>query len=97
MRDRKQGTFLCVSSVAGQFGSQTDPPYSASKAAGINFIQCLAKDLAPHNVRCNSLCPGMVQTPLNRREYLQAIQTVLRMNNIALLPVGDKFLKVVPA
>ncbi|MEI8244004.1 MAG: secretin N-terminal domain-containing protein, partial [bacterium] len=35
--------------------------------------------------------------PLNRREYLQAIQTVLRMNNIALLPVGDKFLKVVPA
>ena len=37
------------------------------------------------------------QTPLNRREYLQAIQTVLRMNNIALLPVGDKFLKVVQA
>jgi len=37
------------------------------------------------------------QTPLTRREYLLAIQTVLRMNNIALLPVGDKFLKVVPA
>lgn len=37
------------------------------------------------------------QTPLNRREYLQAIQTVLRMNNIAMLPVGEKFLKVVPA
>jgi len=37
------------------------------------------------------------QTPLNRREYLLAIQTVLRMNNIALLPVGEKFLKVVPA
>ena len=36
------------------------------------------------------------QTPLTRREYLLAIQTVLRMNNIALLPVGDKFLKVVP-
>ena len=37
------------------------------------------------------------QTALNRHEYLQAIQTVLVMNNIALLPVGDKFLKVVPA
>jgi general secretion pathway protein D len=37
------------------------------------------------------------QTSLNRHEYLQAIQTVLVMNNIALLPVGDKFLKVVPA
>ena len=27
-------------------GSQTDPPYSASKAANINFAQCMAKDLA---------------------------------------------------
>lgn len=37
------------------------------------------------------------QTDLTRGEYLQAIQTVLNMNGIALLPVGDKFLKVVPA
>jgi NAD(P)-dependent dehydrogenase (short-subunit alcohol dehydrogenase family) len=60
------GTMLFLSSVAGQIGSQTDPPYSASKAALINFAQCAAKDLAPHNVRVNTLCPGMVQTTLNR-------------------------------
>ena len=35
--DRKAGTFVFLSSVAGQIGSQTDPPYSASKAANINF------------------------------------------------------------
>ncbi|MDB5389050.1 MAG: Oxidoreductase [Planctomycetaceae bacterium] len=63
---RGQGTLVFISSVAGQIGSQTDPPYSASKAANINFAQCLAKDLAPHGIRVNSLCPGMVQTPLNR-------------------------------
>ena len=57
---------LFISSVAGQIGSQTDPPYSAAKAGLINFAQCAAKDLAPHNVRVNSLCPGMVKTPLNR-------------------------------
>jgi 2-hydroxycyclohexanecarboxyl-CoA dehydrogenase len=66
MRQRKRGTMLFIASVAGQIGSQTDPPYSASKAANINFAQCLAKDLAPHNVRVNVLCPGMVRTPLNR-------------------------------
>ena len=37
-----------------------------SKAANINFSQCLAKDLAPCGVRVNTVCPGMVQTPLNR-------------------------------
>ena len=66
---RKAGTMVFVGSIAGQIGSQTDPPYSASKAANINFAQCLAKDLAPHNVRVNVVNPGMVQTPLNRRVW----------------------------
>jgi 2-hydroxycyclohexanecarboxyl-CoA dehydrogenase len=66
MRDRGTGAMIFVASVAGQIGSQTDPPYSAAKAANINFAQCLAKDLAPHGVRVNSVCPGMVKTPLNR-------------------------------
>jgi 2-hydroxycyclohexanecarboxyl-CoA dehydrogenase len=62
----KSGSMLLIASVAGQIGSQTDPPYSASKAALINFMQCAAKDLAPYNVRVNALCPGMVKTELNR-------------------------------
>ena len=64
--EQKRGTMLFISSVAGQIGSQTDPPYSAAKAGLINFAQVAAKDLAPHNVRVNTICPGMVQTPLNR-------------------------------
>ncbi len=62
----RAGTVLFLASVAGQIGSQTDPPYSASKAALINFAQCAAKDLAPYGVRVNTLCPGMVKTALNR-------------------------------
>jgi len=65
MRDRQRGSMVFLSSIAGQIGSQTDPPYSASKAANINFAQCLAKDLAPFGVRVNSVCPGMVRTALN--------------------------------
>jgi 2-hydroxycyclohexanecarboxyl-CoA dehydrogenase len=63
---RRAGTMIFIASVAGQIGSQTDPPYSASKAANINFAQCLAKDLALHNIRVNIVNPGMVKTPLNR-------------------------------
>lgn len=64
--EAKSGSILLIASVAGQIGSQTDPPYSASKAALINFMQCAAKDLAPYNVRVNALCPGMVKTELNK-------------------------------
>jgi NAD(P)-dependent dehydrogenase (short-subunit alcohol dehydrogenase family) len=62
----RRGTMLFLASVAGQIGSQTDPPYSAAKAALINFAQCAAKDLAPYHVRVNTICPGMVKTELNR-------------------------------
>src|SRR3712207_1260704 len=62
----RAGTVLLIASVSGQIGSQTDPPYSASKAALINFAQCAARDLAPYGVRVNALCPGMVKTELNR-------------------------------
>jgi NAD(P)-dependent dehydrogenase (short-subunit alcohol dehydrogenase family) len=69
MAEARSGTMLFLASVAGQIGSQTDPPYSASKAGLINFAQCAAKDLAPFGVRVNTLCPGMVQTTLNRSVY----------------------------
>lgn len=69
MSGRKQGTMVFIASVAGQIGSQTDPPYSASKAANINFAQCLAKDLAKDNVRVNTVNPGMVRTPLNQNVW----------------------------
>jgi NAD(P)-dependent dehydrogenase (short-subunit alcohol dehydrogenase family) len=47
LRQARRGTLLFISSVEGQIGSQTDPPYSASKAALINFALCAAMDLAP--------------------------------------------------
>lgn len=62
----RKGTLLFVSSIAGQIGSPTDPPYSAAKAGLINFSQCAAKDLAEYGVRVNCLCPGMIKTELNQ-------------------------------
>ena len=47
MAERGGGSMLFLGSVAGQIGSPTDPPYSASKAGLINFTQCVARDLAP--------------------------------------------------
>ena len=73
---RRRGTFLFLVSVAGQIGSQTDPPYSAAKAGLINFMQCAAKDLAPHGVRANALSPGMVRTDLNQSVWAAGQKTL---------------------
>lgn len=67
--DTSRKSVLLLSSVAGQIGSQTDPPYSACKAAVINFAQVAAKDFAPYGVRVNVLSPGMVKTDLNESVY----------------------------
>ncbi len=72
MAERRRGTLLFLSSVAGQIGSPTDPPYSASKAGLINFMQCAAKDLAAFGVRANAISPGMVKTDLNRSVWLSS-------------------------
>ena len=59
-------TMLFIASIAGQMGSQSDPPYSAAKAGLINFMQVVAKDLSPFGIRVNAISPGMIQTSLNR-------------------------------
>ena len=66
MMQRRHGTFVFIASVAGQIGSPTDPPYTASKAANISFAQVMARDLAASGIRVNTVCPGMVKTPLNQ-------------------------------
>ncbi|MCA1963496.1 MAG: SDR family oxidoreductase [Prosthecobacter sp.] len=70
------GSMLFLVSVAGQIGSQTDPPYSAAKAGLINFTQCAAKDLAKHRVRVNALSPGMVKTDLNQAVWAASQQQI---------------------
>ena len=73
---QKAGSITFFTSVAGQIGSQTDPPYSAAKAGLINFMQCVAKDFAPYKARANAISPGMVASELNRSVW-QAGQELL--------------------
>ena len=94
---KRRGSMLFISSVAGQIGSQTDPPYSAAKAGLINFAQCAAKDLAPYDVRVNTICPGMVQTAINRAVWQAWLnQTSLEYRQTYEEWAGEKVKRVVP-
>lgn len=61
---RKSGTIANVASVAGMVGAADAAAYAASKGAVINLTRSMALDFAPHNVRVNCVCPGMMDTEM---------------------------------
>lgn len=73
----KQGSGVIVNlaSAAGRGPRPTNAHYAASKAAVISLTQSAAVALAPHGIRVNALCPGVVETPMwdqiDRESYEQ--------------------------
>ena len=71
---KKAGRIVNISSVAGRQGNELLAPYAASKAAVISFSQSLALQLAPFHINVNTVCPGIIWTPMWERlaGYLSA-------------------------
>jgi NAD(P)-dependent dehydrogenase (short-subunit alcohol dehydrogenase family) len=61
--ERKAGKIVNIASIAGTMNSPNMPPYSVSKMGVVTFTKVVAKDLAPHNINVNAICPGMLWTP----------------------------------
>lgn len=53
-----------ISSIAGLHGYTELPGYSASKFGVRGLTKSVALDLGLYNVRCNSVRPGAVRTPM---------------------------------
>jgi NAD(P)-dependent dehydrogenase (short-subunit alcohol dehydrogenase family) len=58
------GSIINTASIAGQGGGAGPQAYSAAKAAVINLTTTTALELAPHSIRVNAICPGIIFTPL---------------------------------
>ena len=60
-----EASVVFISSVGGNFGfSVGNGIYGASKAALNSMSRLCSLELAPKKIRVNSICPGMVVTPL---------------------------------
>jgi NAD(P)-dependent dehydrogenase (short-subunit alcohol dehydrogenase family) len=58
------GSILITSSVNGNrtFASAGAHAYSTSKAGQVAFMKMVALELGQHNIRCNAVCPGKIET-----------------------------------
>ncbi len=64
MKKQGGGSIINISSTAGQRGEAHHSHYAASKGGVISFTKSLSTELAPYNIRVNSVAPGWVDTEL---------------------------------
>jgi NAD(P)-dependent dehydrogenase (short-subunit alcohol dehydrogenase family) len=60
------GSIINVSSQMGHVGAARRSVYCASKHAMEGFTKAMAIELAPHNIRVNSIGPTFIETPMTR-------------------------------
>ena len=63
MKKQNEGVVVNIASINGLIGAPDFMTYNATKAAIINMTKSMAVDLAPHHIRVNCICPGMIHTP----------------------------------
>ena len=73
-----KGAIVNISSVNGLVSEPFLAVYSASKGAVVMLTRGIALDYAKQGIRCNAICPGWVDTPINyaHAEMLGGLQKV---------------------
>ena len=78
MRATGGGNIVLLGSIDGVKPAPSPVHYAASKAALSGMVKAMAKELGPHNIRVNTVAPGVLDGGLSRvlpddlrREYLK--------------------------
>jgi meso-butanediol dehydrogenase / (S,S)-butanediol dehydrogenase / diacetyl reductase len=92
MIEHGSGSIVNIASAAGKRGSRTLSHYSASKFAVIGFTQSVALEVAAAGVRANSVCPGLISTPMQDRE----VAWEAKLRETSEQKVLDRYVAAVP-
>jgi SDR family mycofactocin-dependent oxidoreductase len=70
--DRGSGSMILISSIAGLRGLVGVAHYTSAKHGVVGLMRTLANELAPHNIRVNSVHPTNVDTPMIQNDNVRA-------------------------
>lgn len=82
------GTIVNIASILGLRVVAECPSYNASKAGIIHLTKSMALELVDDSIRVNTLCPGFIETEMNR-EFFKTEIGIQRKNMIPQKRVGQ--------
>ena len=89
MRRAHGGSIVNIASLAGVRAAPQRAAYAATKAAVVGLTRSIAIDYARDGVRCNAICPAMVDSPsLSERIASMPDPVAARAGFVARHPVG---------
>jgi meso-butanediol dehydrogenase/(S,S)-butanediol dehydrogenase/diacetyl reductase len=80
MANAGKGAIVNMGSTFGLVARDDSLPYAVSKAAVVHLTRQMALDLGNSGVRVNSVCPGLVKTPMTDILFTEEMQGVLQQN-----------------
>ena len=87
------GAIVNLSSSSAKLATTIEvAPYSMTKAAALGMTRSFAYALAPHNVRVNAICPGIVDTPMQDK----VLATVAPARGMTVEDLAQARVKTVP-
>nr|KAF6506069.1 hypothetical protein HJG63_007911 [Rousettus aegyptiacus] len=73
------GSIVNISSIVGKVGNMGQANYAASKAGVIGLTQAVALELGRHGIRCNSVLPGYITTPMTKKVPQKVLDKMWQM------------------
>ena len=81
----KAGSIVNISSMWGVAGASCEVAYSASQSALVGFTKALSKEVGLSGIRVNAICPGVIETDMNRslgEETLRELKECASLNRL---------------
>lgn len=85
LRKNSTSSIVNIGSVSSFVGQAKTPGYIAAKGAVMMLTKSIAIDYAAEGIRCNTVCPGITDTPMLREHMGSEAQIAERLQRV---PIG---------